>query len=516
MSGNIKTYDVVIVGRMPVALDEALTLAGARWSVLVTGADGQDRDKLAPHGGEATEAVAVGAERADDGVLVTLADGSRVMARQVLAAGDGEPPDLPGVRERWGRDVLHDPYEQGRDIRDRRIAVLATGRDAARQALLWRQWSERVTLLLHTAPEPTGEEYGWLACRDVALINGKVTGLEVTGDVLAGVTMADGRVIPCEVLVAAPRMVPWPDAGEIPWVGSAREAGAALAEDDARRAAAARPVPFSIEAEREAARRLQRRRLAQQYASEPEEASRTQGTGEARDVSAPDASGARRTTQDPSAQDASDAREWWDARYRERGRIWSGRPNLVLSREVPGLTPGTALDLGCGEGADAIWLARQGWRVTAADISGVALERAAQEAAEAGVADSIDFQRHDFSESFPEGSYDLVSAHYLHSYQELPRERILRAAAAAVAPGGVLLIVSHQDWPTWQHDHPDVAFPTARQVLDALDLADGEWEVELCEAFERRHDAPDGTPGSRTDNVVRARRLDPAAAGTRS
>lgn len=204
------------------------------------------------------------------------------------------------------------------------------------------------------------------------------------------------------------------------------------------------------------------------------------------------------------------AEDWWDARYRESSRVWSGRPNLILAREVPGLKPGTALDLGCGEGADAIWLAQRGWRVTAADVSGVALERAARFAAEAGVADRIDFQRHDFAESIPAGTYDLVSAHYLHAYHGLPRERVLRAAARAVPPGGTLLIVGHAGWASWQHDHPeDVHFPTPREVLDSLDLAAGEWEVELCEEFERAQDSPDGTPGTRTDNVLRVRRLDP-------
>lgn len=99
----------------------------------------------------------------------------------------------------------------------------------------------------------------------------------------------------------------------------------------------------------------------------------------------------------------SDA-ELWDERYRESHRIWSGKPNAALVREVEGLAPGRALDLGCGEGADAVWLAREGWQVTATDISRVALDRAAEHAADAGVADRIDWQFHDLGVSFPEGS----------------------------------------------------------------------------------------------------------------
>lgn len=193
--------------------------------------------------------------------------------------------------------------------------------------------------------------------------------------------------------------------------------------------------------------------------------------------------------------------ELWDARYRESDQIFSGNPNTVLVREVDGMEPGRALDLGCGEGADAIWLARRGWRVTAVDISGVALERAARNAGEVG----IDWQRHDLGESFPEGSFDLVSAHFLHSPGDMPRERILRTAAGAVAEGGVLLIVGHAGLPPWEHD-PGVHLPTPQEVLEDLDLPDGEWEVQVCEEHERVQTAPDGRPATRTDNTLRLRR----------
>ncbi|MEU0300931.1 class I SAM-dependent methyltransferase [Streptomyces sp. NPDC006175] len=198
--------------------------------------------------------------------------------------------------------------------------------------------------------------------------------------------------------------------------------------------------------------------------------------------------------------------EMWDDRYRESDRIWSGNPNVALVREVEGLTPGRALDLGCGEGADAVWLARWGWRVTATDISRVALERAAVHAAEAGVADRIDWQWHDLGASFPEGEYDLVSAQFLHSMGDLPREEILRRAARAVAPGGVLLIVGHAGFPSWEHDHPDMELPTTDEVLASLELPDGEWEVLLSEEHERIQNDPEGNPTTRTDNALKVRR----------
>lgn len=145
--------------------------------------------------------------------------------------------------------------------------------------------------------------------------------------------------------------------------------------------------------------------------------------------------------------EVASAEEYWDERYGGTERIWSGRPNVALVREVTGLAPGTALDLGCGEGGDAIWLAGQGWRVVGTDVSRRALERAAGHAERAGVADRVEWRRHDLAVDFPAGRFDLVSAHFLHSPVEMPREEILRSAAAAVAPGGVLLVVGHAGWP---------------------------------------------------------------------
>jgi SAM-dependent methyltransferase len=203
-------------------------------------------------------------------------------------------------------------------------------------------------------------------------------------------------------------------------------------------------------------------------------------------------------------------RQQWDARYSASSQVWSGNPNTVLVREVTGLTPGTALDLGCGEGADAIWLARQGWQVTGADISAVALARAHEHALQQGVADRIEWQQHDLGSSFPAGTYDLVSAQYLHSPGDLPREKILRAAAAAVRPGGVLLIEGHADWGAYGHvaaGHADLHFPTPAEVVADLQLPEGEWQVLLSETHDRDQTGPDGEPTVRPDTTVKVRRL---------
>ena len=200
--------------------------------------------------------------------------------------------------------------------------------------------------------------------------------------------------------------------------------------------------------------------------------------------------------------------EFWEKRYRDSDRVWSGDPNPLLVREVTGLEPGSALDLGCGEGADAVWLAARGWRVTGVDISQTALERAAAHAEEAGVAGRASWERHELGATFPDGGYDLVSAQFLQSPVALDQDGVLRRAAEAVAPGGTLLVVMHGEWPSWQgeEDHPfEAVFPALDEVLERLDLPDG-WRVETLEAVERSSPSPEGVPGTRVDNVWRLAR----------
>ncbi|WNV89211.1 class I SAM-dependent methyltransferase [Umezawaea sp. Da 62-37] len=194
---------------------------------------------------------------------------------------------------------------------------------------------------------------------------------------------------------------------------------------------------------------------------------------------------------------------FWEEMYQARDRVWSGKPNGFLVDVVEPLPPGTALDLGCAEGADAVWLAKQGWKVTAVDVSPTALRRAA--AAAEGLA--IVFEQHDLGETFPEGTYDLVSAQFLQSPVEFPRERVLRQAADAVAPGGLLLIVEHASVPPWSGMSGDVRLPTAAETLAALELADGEWTVERMDAPEREVTGPEGRTATVSDNVIAARRV---------
>jgi thioredoxin reductase len=224
-------YDVVVVGGGAAGLSGALALSRARRSVLVVD-DGTPRNARAGHvhnylgregatpaellasgraevagyGGRFVEGRVAGAERVDDGFRVVLADGGSVRARRLLVTTGlvDELPDVPGVAELFGGDVLHCPYCHGWEVRDRPVGVLG-GPMGVHQALMWRQWTADVTLFQHTGPAPTDEEREQLAARDIAVVTGVVEGLKVTDGRLTGVRLAGGDVVPREALVVAPR-----------------------------------------------------------------------------------------------------------------------------------------------------------------------------------------------------------------------------------------------------------------------------------------------------------------------
>ena len=202
-----------------------------------------------------------------------------------------------------------------------------------------------------------------------------------------------------------------------------------------------------------------------------------------------------------------DAKDTWEQHYGERDRVWSGRVNTRLAEVASTLKPGRALDLGCGEGADACWLAERGWHVVAVDISETALQRAGADAHARGLGDRIEFRQHDLSDSFPVGTYDLVSAQFLHSMVHLDRPRVLSQATDAVRPGGLMVIVDHNGPPPWasklNHHHE---FSTADEVVDSLNLHTAEWERVRVEAVEREATGPDGAIATLTDNVIVLRR----------
>jgi SAM-dependent methyltransferase len=203
----------------------------------------------------------------------------------------------------------------------------------------------------------------------------------------------------------------------------------------------------------------------------------------------------------------------WDERYRSRGALWSGNPNRYLVSEAGRLRPGSALDAGAGEGGDAIWLASRGWQVTAVEISAVALERAAAHAADRGddIASRIEWRHADLlSWQPPEATFDLVTSQYMH-LPDKARTRMFARLAAAVAPGGTILIVGHHpsDLQTTMPRPPMAElFYTGDEIAALLD--DGDWEVVTNAAPGREATDPDGNAVTIHDTVFRASRRMPA------
>lgn len=202
-----------------------------------------------------------------------------------------------------------------------------------------------------------------------------------------------------------------------------------------------------------------------------------------------------------------ETKEHWERHYGERDRVWSGRVNVQLADVVGGLAPGRALDLGCGEGADAVWLAERGWDVVAVDVSDTALGRARAAADQHNVGDRIAFVQLDLSEDFPDGEFDLISAQFLHSTLEFDRQKILVKAATALRPNGLLVIVDHGSAPPWPSklDHHHHEFPSAEEVVADLNLGDGFEQVRV-DAVERQAVGPEGHQHPWMDNVIVLRR----------
>ncbi|ROQ60194.1 methyltransferase family protein [Streptomyces sp. 840.1] len=199
---------------------------------------------------------------------------------------------------------------------------------------------------------------------------------------------------------------------------------------------------------------------------------------------------------------------FWEKHYTGMDAQWGTRPNTVLTTLLADLapTPGTALDLGCGHGGDALWLATQGWDVTPADVSQTALDRVAAGAEATGVTSRIHPQQHDLSETFPDGAWDLVTATYFHTPVTIPREEVLRRAARAVAPGGLLIVIEHASTAPWSWQAGQaIHYPTPDEVIASLQL-DNTWTVERNAAPSRTATGPEGQTAFVTDNIIAVRR----------
>lgn len=501
-----REFDVVVIGGGAAGLSAALVLGRARRRTLVV--DAGEQSNLAAHGiggllGHDGRAPAdlyaagraelagypsvsmrtgtVTAAEPDGAGFVVQVDGEPLRARRILLATGMQyrPPRIAGLDELWGGSVFHCPFCHGWEVRDQPLAVLAEGDRAAHMALMLRGWTDDIVVLTNggAAPEIDG----------IRVDDRMVTEFHSEKGQLTEIRFAEGEPLARRgALVAAVLHQRSPLAAHlgVAFAPSSPVAADAIVVDQFQRTT----VPGVFAAGDVSVMMPQ---VAAAVSSGSLAAAAVVQSLLADDVGLP-----------VPPWPVPDTQEHWNTHYGQRDRIWSGRVNVRMAEVAEGLSPGRALDLGCGEGADAMWLAARGWSVVATDVSDVALQRAAEDAGE--LLGNIDFQHHDLEVSFPDGEFELVSAQFLHSKIPMDRVRVLRRAAAAVAPGGVLLIVDHGEMPPWSpHNH--IEFPSAEEVVAGLEL-DEDWERVQVGPVAREAVGPDGQTGHLTDNVIVLRR----------
>lgn len=430
------------------------------------------------------------------GVAVTLTDGDVLHTRALVVASGltDDLPDVPGLAEHWGTGVLHCPYCHGWEFRDRRLGVLTTSPMSLHQAELVRQWSDDVTVFTAGAGELTPAQEHRLRSRGIRLVASPVVEVLGEGDTVIGARTVEGEAIPLDAIYTGGTARPHDTF--LADLGLSREetpSGNVLAVDPMGKTSSDRiwaignvvnphaNVPMSIAAGAVAGGMVNMALVTAEF----------------------DAASA--IEHGPEVAPA----EYWEHRYRDAEGMWSGRVNVVVADIAADLPPGSALDLGCGEGADVLWLAERGWTATGIDISPTAIARAEDAARAAGISeDRARFLAADLADLAEGERYDLVTASFLQSPVELPRDEILRAATARVAPGGHLLLTSHAAAPPWAtahrgHEH---RFPTPEGEIAALDLGADAWDTVIAEMRTRAVIGPDGDAAALDDTVVLLRR----------
>lgn len=511
--------DVCVIGGSAAGLAAALQLSRQRRSVLVVdageprnapaehlhgylGSDGaapselvrRGREDVRSYGGEILSGTAERVIRiADGGFRVELRGGRAVLARRVVAATGlvDELPDVDGLAERWGRDVLHCPFCHGFEVRDRRLVQLVSAPHGLHPTPLLRALSDRVTVVLDPALADD-ERLPALRAGGVEVRTGRARRLRTDGAVLTGVELGDGTVVEADAVFVGPRfrarVDPFLDLG-LTTAPHPSGAGDVVAVDV--RGATSVAGLYAAGNVTDPAQQLL---PAAAHGS-------VVGAMISFDLAEEDLRDGPR---------GSALRRDWDHRY-DGERMWSGNPNGTLVREVEPLAPGRALDVGAGEGGDAVWLAQRGWSVTAADVSVRALEHVAGAAAGRGVRVATLLADAGGPSPFPDGAFDLVSAQYA-SIPRSPDARGARNLLAAVAPGGTLLVVGHDveamravvagegHAPAFDPE----AYLSVAEVADLVAASDG-WAVEVHEKRPRPHGA--ASSHHIDDVVLRARRL---------
>lgn len=514
--------DVAIVGGSAAGLAAALQLTRQRRSVVVVddgtarnapaahmhgylGSDGvppsvltgRGREEVRSYGGEVLTGRVRSVQRCDDGRFrVEVGGGHALVARRVLAATGlaDELPVIDGLAEHWGRDVISCPFCHGFEVRDLRIVHIVTHPIGLHPAPLFRHLTDRYCIVVHDGAGVDEGALDALAAGGVEVVVTPV-GRVVTGadGRVAGVELVDRRLLEADAVVVGSRFRARAEvfaAAGLSTVPHFTGVGDAVEVDPMGQTA----VPGLYAAGNVTDPSMQVLQAAAH-------GSRV-GAMIAFSLADDDVRAAAR----PSGEESD-----WDHRYGGEARMWSGNPNGTLVHEVGDLAPGRVLDVGAGEGGDAIWLAERGWKVTAADISAHALGRVAAEAARRGLDVECLHRDANAPEAFEAGGYDLVSMQY-GAVHRTPDRRGLRNLLAAVAPGGLLLVVGHDLTP--MRDPIDVAEqtrmfdPDAYLGVDEIAAAlvdEPDWKIELHQTRPR----PTGAVSTHhvDDVVLRARRL---------
>jgi thioredoxin reductase/SAM-dependent methyltransferase len=512
--------DVAVIGGSAAGLGAALQLSRQRRSVIVVDAGeprnasaahmhgylGHDgippsqltaigREEVRSYGGEVLDARASHVTRSHGGRFrVELVGGHAIIARRVLAASGlvDELPDIDGLAEHWGRDVIHCPFCHGYEVRDRRIVQILTHPMGLHPAGLFRQLTEHLTIVVHDGVNAAAPELDALRAAGVRVVDAKVTRVVADNDGrLRGVELADSRPIDADAVVVSPRY------------RVRAEALAALGLHPTQHPSG---LGDFIETDAMGATAIPGVYAAGNVTDPSQQVllAAAAGTRVGAMISANLAHEDLDAAARPSANEAD-----WDHRYHD-DPMWSGNPNGTLVREVSTLPPGRALDVGAGEGGDAIWLAEHGWTVTASDISTRALERVRAQADRRGL--GLECLQADANalHALPPGAFDLVSAQYA-SIPRTPDDRGVHNILQAVAAGGTLLIASHDlepmrlpiDTVAVSRAFDADAYVRVEDFASAL-TASAEWDVELYE----RRPRPGGAASRHhvDDIVLRARR----------